>query len=453
MQKIKNRQQLIDQGKNLSDRQFREIMLLALEDVLVATAPETLIKTHLAYKQGVVSIMGQHYSVANYERILVVGAGKAGYSMAGAIEEIFGDKIDSGLINIPEANGKFLRHICINQASHPLPDQSGMAGATKMLNLANSAGKNDLVFCLLSGGGSSLLPLPADSISLFEKQEISNKLLISGASICEINTVRKHISAIKGGQLARALWPATTINLILSDVIADPLEVIASGPTIADPTTFSDARHVLEKYQLLADTPDSIKKRIEAGISGSVADTPKSDDPIFERVNNFIIGNNNSAKKAACTSLAGSNLRILDLEEPFQCNSEEAARLIVQKAIEVSRQMGSAPIALIGGGETTVKVSGSGQGGRAQHLALAFAIEAEKMRLGPYLFTAFATDGIDGPTDAAGALISNDRINFEQAQSFLESQNSYNFFKTSESLLSTGYTGTNVNDIYILILL
>jgi glycerate-2-kinase len=311
---------------------------------------------------------------------------------------------------------------------------------------------------LVSGGGSSLMPLPRSDVTLEDKQNITELLLKSGARIYEINAVRKHISDFKGGWLAKKAYPASILNLILSDVVGDNLEAIASGPTVPDSTTFSDARRVLEKYCLWQNAPISVRKLLSAGEKGIVAETPKSDDPAFRRVHSFVLGNCRSAAAAACRHLRTSGLNTLLLTTTL----EGEARFVGVMFGALANSIGSIgepipkPAAIVAAGETTVTVAGRGLGGRNQELVLGAAMKLNKIE--GIVVASFSTDGIDGPTEAAGAIA--DTKTYSRAaelglepQRFLDQNDSYHFFTKLEDLIITGPTGTNVNDISVIIVL
>ena len=289
--KIIGKKKLLENALFDEDREARRAALNILESALVSVNPRVVIRNHVRRRGNLLFIDNLTFNLEEFERVFVIGGGKASGAMAEAIEEIIGDKISRGIINVLRGTSFKTRKILINEAGHPIPDEAGVEGAKKIVQLAREAEENDLVICLISGGGSALMPLPADGVSLHEKQRLTQELLRCGVAINEINAVRKHISAIKGGQLAKVAYPATVVSLILSDVVGDPLDTIASGPTAPDTTTFADAVSILKKYGLWEVAPDSIRRRLEAGLRGEVAETPKPGDKIFERTYNIIIGN------------------------------------------------------------------------------------------------------------------------------------------------------------------
>ena len=395
--------------------------------------------------------------LGNYDRIFLVGGGKATAPMAKAMEEILGEKIFKGMINVKYGFSTDLTHTRITEANHPLPDENGVEGTRKMLDLLNSAGEKDLIFSLISGGGSALLVHPAGDIALKEIQELTQMLLECGASIDEINSLRKHISAIKGGQMARAAYPATTVNLMLSDVVGDSMDVIASGPFVPDRSTFRDAWKIIEKYHL-ENIPAAIRAHLEAGKEGRVRETPKMGEEIFERVHNFVIGSNILALKAAEKKARDLGYNPLILSSMIEGETKEVARVHVAIAKEVLKTATPlpSPACIISGGETTVTIKGNGLGGRNQEFCLAAAMEMDGLSA-PIAVLSGGTDGDDGPTKAAGAVVDpltverGRRLGLEASQ-FLNNNDSYHFFEKTDDLLVTGPTGTNVMDVRLVLI-
>ena len=385
---------------------------------------------------------------ASYERIFVVGAGKAATPMAQAVERILGKRIAGGLINIKHGHAGKLRRIEQNECGHPIPDEAGVRGAQRIAAIARDATARDLVLCLISGGGSALMPLPAPPLTLAEKQETTNLLLACGATIHEINAVRKHISAIKGGQLAELASPAKVVSLILSDVIGDNLDVIGSGPTSPDASTFDTARGVFEKYGIWSKVPEPVRRRIESGTRGEVAETPKS----LHNATNRIIGSNLLALDAAASKAGELGFKPLILSSTIDGEPRDIAALHAAIAREI-RQSGrplKPPACIISGGETTVTLRGNGKGGRNQEFALAGAVGIAGLK--DVLIFSAGTDGTDGPTDAAGAQADGQTFHRgEHALRHLADNDSYNFFEPLGDLVMTGPTGTNVMDIHLIL--
>jgi hydroxypyruvate reductase len=392
-------------------------------------------------------------NLSRFRNVYVVGAGKAGASMAQAAERALGRRITAGLINVKDGHVAKLRRIELNQCGHPVPDARGVAGAERIADLACCAGEGDLVVCLISGGASALLPLPAEPIALEEKQQVTRLLLRCGAPIEHINAVRKHISLIKGGQLARLAAPATVESLLLSDVVGDPLDVIGSGPTAPDVSTFAEVSAIFDRYGIRGRVPASIRGRIEQGIRGEILETPKPGDAIFHRVRNTIIGGNRLALEAAARAARGLGYRTLVLSSTIQGETREVARMHGAIAREVAERGDPVqpPACLISGGETTVTIKGTGLGGRNQEFALAAALEIRG--LPKALVFSAGTDGTDGPTDAAGAMADGRTVERNpEAARYLENNDSYHYFQPLGDLVITGATNTNVMDVRIMLI-
>jgi hydroxypyruvate reductase len=397
--------------------------------------------------------VGRYFARRDYSRfrnIYVVGAGKAGASMARAAERALGRRITAGLINVKDGHLAKLRRIELNECGHPVPDARGVAGARRIADFASAAGAGDLVVCLVSGGASALLPLPAEGITLEEKQEVTKLLLACGAPIEHINCLRKHISDIKGGQLARLAAPAAVESLLLSDVIGDPIDVIGSGPTAPDVSTFAEASAILDRYGIRAAVPRSVLARIESGVRGQIAETPKPGDPVFARVRNTVVGGNRLALEAAARAARALGYRTLILSSSIQGETRDVARMHAAIAREVAEHGRPVrpPACLISGGETTVTIKGKGLGGRNQEFALAAAIEIHGLS-NVVAFSA-GTDGTDGPTDAAGAIADGQTLDRNpDAAGHLDNNDSYNYFQPLGDLVMTGATNTNVMDVRI----
>ena len=396
------------------------------------------------------------FKKGSFERIVVVAAGKGAYPMCRAAEDSLGDLISEGIAVTKYGHGGKLCRIEIFEGAHPLPDANGAQASEEIIELLKSTDEKCLVLCLLSGGGSALLVAPAEDLSLDDIQKTTDLLLRAGADIKELNCVRKHLSKVKGGRLAEAAFPSSIISLILSDVIGDPLDIIASGPTSPDPTTFKDALHVIDKFALKEDVPAPVMNHLLDGSAGKNADTPKPGDTIFSKVNNIIVGNNRIALEAARLKAEGLGYEGGITSDRVSGDAGEVAVKMAEYAIERQRSLASGGRScVISGGETTVIVKGDGKGGRNMELALAFA-EKIKGAQGITLLSA-GTDGTDGPTDAAGAIVDGNTVfkataNCYDAAEYLENNDSYNFFNNTEGLLKTGPTGTNVMDVQIMII-
>lgn len=337
---------------------------------LHAVDPKKAIIQQLSLKGSILNVGDRSYDLDAFEHIYVVGAGKAGALMAQAIEEILADRITCGIITVKYQHTLTTRRIELREAGHPVPDQAGVNNADKILKLIKSATDNDLVICLLSGGGSALLPGPAEGITLQAKQQVTELALSCGASIQEINAIRKHISSVKGGQLAQVAYPATVITLILSDVIGDRLDVIASGPTTPDSSTFQDCLNILDKYQLLEKIPVSVRDRLLSGASGTISETPKQDDAFFDRTQNLIIASNLRAIEAAAGKAKELGYHTLILSGFIEGETKEAAKVhaAILKEIFHSANPLARPACVISGGETTVTIRGNGRGEEIRNL-------------------------------------------------------------------------------------
>jgi glycerate 2-kinase len=399
------------------------------------------------------------FQSGQYKRLIVIGFGKASCLMAKSIEDQLFDSIVSGIIITKYGHCQSPykpKKIQIYEAGHPVPDKNGVQGTDEIIRLLKNADERTLIVCLISGGGSALLVSPFDGISLNEKREITQLLLQRGADIFELNAVRKHISNVKGGRLAEIAYPAKVLSLILSDVIGDRLDIIASGPTSPDKNTYRDAFSVIEKYEVTDAAPYLIIKTIQNGMRGLLPETPKEGNMIFKNVENLIIGSNKKALEAAREKAEKLGFDTIIISSDITGEAKEVGKWFVKKAIEVKNKKSSGrSVCLISGGETTVTVKGNGLGGRNMELALSFALEIEGIN-GITLLSA-GTDGTDGPTDAAGAIVDGKTVLKAKnlginPEAYLMNNDSYNFFKKIDELFITGPTGTNVMDIQIIVI-
>jgi glycerate 2-kinase len=385
----------------------------------------------------------------------VVGAGKASGAMAATVEEALGDRVSGGVVAVKDGHLAPTRRIRLLEAGHPVPDERGAGAARAIVELARSAERDDLVLVLISGGGSALTPAPAPPVTLADKQAVTRLLLAAGATITQLNAVRKHLSLLKGGQLARAAAPARVHALLLSDVIGDPLDVIASGPTAPDASTFGAALAILDRFQIRERAPRSVVERLVEGARGRIAETPKADDPLFQGVTNVVIGNNDLVVDAAAARAYQLGFTPHVLTRAQQGEAKLVARDFVQLArrIRAGRGPVAAPACVLASGETTVTVRGSGTGGRCQEFGLAAALEMEG--LDGVVVLAAGTDGTDGPTDAAGAVA--DGASARRARergdprARLEANDSHSVFAALGDLIVTGPTNTNLLDLYLLL--
>ena len=400
--------------------------------------------------------------LSRYQQVIVLGIGKASARMAAAMESILGDELSAGFVITKYGHGLKLRKIQVMEAGHPVPDENSLEGARILSQMAGAADEHTLIINLISGGGSSLFCLPADGISLEDKRQTTQALLASGADIDEMNCIRKHLSKVKGGGLAKIASPARLINLILSDVIGDRIDTIASGITAPDPTTFQDALSIVRKYALEDKLPQAVRDHLACGAQGKIPETPKAGDPVFRNTVNIILGNNtlacNAARKTA--ERLGYNARILSTTLAGEASEAGSYFAQLAKDIDSGKSGIAKPAAIIAGGETTVTIRGKGKGGRNQEMALAFAVELHRIYPGSsnIFFLSAGTDGSDGPTDAAGAfvtpaLMEKMKAISAQAAACLAENDAYHFFQDTGDLFKTGPTYTNVCDIQILVVL
>ena len=436
------------------------MLISALEFALNSVDPHRLV-SRLVDRRGSSLLVGKKEVVPleKWDRIFVVGAGKASGAMAEALEDILGDRLQGGIVSVP-TNGSLhrLSHIRLIEASHPIPDRNSMRAAEEITALCRNLTDRDLLVCVISGGGSALLSLPVKPLKLEDKGKTIQAIMNAGGTIVELNTVRKHLSSVKGGWLAKHCSAGRVIALVISDVVGDKLDTIASGPISPDRTTFQEAIEVLEKYALWNSIPSLVRSVLSDGAEGRIPETPKSSDPCFQKVRTFVIGSN----RIACTALQkylrsrGLNVKILSTSVTGEARSLGAFIGSLAREISVFDEPFRRPCAFIVGGETTVKVTGSGLGGRNLECAMGCAEKIQSLR--GVAMTSIGTDGIDGPTDAAGAMV--DGMTIARAQTLdlsyeqmLSNNDSYRFFAPLKDLVMTGRTHTNVNDIAATVLL
>ncbi len=445
--------------QKLSDRQnFVEIFNAALK----AVDPYKAVLRAVKVERDRLHVSGAQYDLAAFERIIVVGAGKATARMALALESLLGEKIAAGLIVVKDGHSAALSIIEQVESSHPVPGVSGAASTLRILDMARVADEKTLCICLISGGASALLVAPAAGITLRDKQDTTRLLLNAGASIHELNAVRKHLSMVKGGRLAQAAYPAQVVTLILSDVIGDALDVIASGPTAADESTFAGAWAVLERFGLQAKLPARVVEHLQRGLAGEVAETVKQNDACLDKTRNTIIASLHEAMAAARETAQRLGYDTKIISETLQDEAREAARFLALAArAELAMMKPNERRCLLCGGETTVAVRGHGKGGRNQEFALAFALEIEDVQ-GVTLLSA-GTDGTDGPSDAAGAMVDGRTAAWARSLGiapirYLNDNDSYAFFEQFDAAtgaqchIKIGATGTNVMDMQIVLL-
>ena len=402
------------------------------------------------------------YKTNNFKKLYVVGFGKASCRMAKGLADVLPIAVDEGVIITKYGHCRNISfentNIDVYEAGHPLPDHAGVYATGKVIELLNKEDKDTLVVCLISGGGSALLVSPYDGITLEEKQAVTEMLLNAGADIQELNTVRKHISSIKGGRLAEMAYPARVVSLILSDVAGDRLDIIASGPTVADPSTFMEAISVISKFDIIKKVPVKIIETLLKGDKGLIPETPGNENPVFGNVSNIIVGNNIMAISTAQKKAESLGYKTHVVPWPVIGEAKTAGSELAKKAMglhDATRKSENRKICMISGGETTVKVKGSGKGGRNMELALAFAKSIEGIK-GISILSA-GTDGTDGPTDAAGAFADSTTIGRALKKGinpdlYFDNNDTYTFFKELNDLFITGPTGTNVMDLQIILI-
>jgi glycerate 2-kinase len=429
------------------------------DEAVKSASPVEAVGRHLKVKGGgkgdkVLQLGGAERKLSSIANVWVVGAGKASAPMAQAVEKLLGKRVRGGAIVTKYGHGSPLKRVDLYEAGHPVPDEAGVAGAAAIADIAGQAGKGDLVLALISGGASALMVSPADGLSLGDKQETTRLLLASGASIHEMNAVRKHLSALKGGQLARQAAPARVWALLLSDVVGDDLDVIGSGPCAPDSSRFADALAILDRYAIRDKVPAAVVERLEAGAREEIAETPKPDDALFRRVKNVVVGSNAQAVEAAAAMANKLGYRPLVLTTRLDGETREQARMLTAIAQEAqqSGRPAKPPLCLLAGGETVVTLRGEGKGGRNQEFALAAALALAGSK-GIHVLAA-GTDGTDGPTDAAGASVDGASVarareaGFDPAKALAEND-SYPLFQATGEAVMTGPTGTNVMDLYL----
>lgn len=436
------------------EEQLRNSANKILDAGLNAVDPAYLIEKQIKRENNVLIFNdGLHIDLDSFEKVRLCGIGKGVAPMARAMENLLGDKLSGGDIIVKYGHGEQLKKVKTYEAGHPIPDNNTLQSTHLLLDNVKDLSKDDLVFVLLTGGGSALLEYLPKSISLDDLQNLSGILLGCGATIHEINCIRKHISLIKGGQLARHIYPAKIITLALSDVVGDDLSVIASGPTAPDNSTFDDAIEILKKYDVTNKIPENILHILHFGAAGKINETPESEDNVFHLVTNIVIGSNRVSLFAAEEVAKKLGFNTLILSSMVQGEAKEIAHVIsaIIKEIQISDIPIKKPACLLLGGEPTVNIRGDGKGGRNQEITLAVAnTNIDK----PYLFLSCGTDGTDGPTNAAGAICTNTTVERAEnsglsAKKYLANNDAYNFFHPLNDLITTGPTRTNVMDIMI----
>jgi glycerate-2-kinase len=466
---IKNLAQLTPKDLNKKQLELRKIGLESLEKAIEAVKPDKLIKKNIKLENKSLVIKKDKFDLKIFNKIYIIGGGKATAQMAISLIEILTKSAFTeyeGIINIPEGleikSSEINNKIIFNYASHPIPNKSGLNGTEAMMKLIQASNKMDLIICLISGGGSALLPLPKENISLKDLQDTNSLLLASGASIHEINTIRKHISAFKGGNLARKIYEsssATLISLIISDVVGNNLDSIASGPTVPDMTSYLDAKNILIKYNLMEKIPLSVNEIIKKGLKDPELENPKKGDQCFNNVYNYLIGSVNSAAQSVTSFLENKMFKVQYFSDEISGEAKEYGKTFYKKVLnKLNNEKKLSRLALIGTGELTVTMKGDGIGGRNQEMLLSFL---ENILIRPiyknFLLIGANLDGLEGNSKAMGALVdnqvrkqvSNQKIDIKN---YLNNNDSNTFFKKCKTEIITGPTGCNVNDIIMMLI-
>lgn len=467
---IKNTSELLIKQLNKDQLNLRQIAINSIEIALNSVQPAKLIRKAVKIYENKLYIKNDEYNLDDFDKIYIIGGGKATAEMAFSFEKILVESNVNyeGMINVPEGldigQSEVSSKIKINYASHPIPNLNGLTGTKKMMDIIKNTSQRDIIFCLISGGGSALLPLPKRSITLKDLREINSLLLASGASIHEINTIRKHLSDFKGGNLARKLYESSgniLISLIISDVVGDKLDSIASGPTVPDLTTFEDAIEILKKYKIYNKVPRSVLKYLEKGLHTSELETPKPNHACFNNVHNYLIGSVIFAAEEIISYLRKQSFKVEYFSKDITREANEFGSILynimsekIYKKLDYEK---ITKIALIGTGELTVTIKGDGTGGRNQEMLLSFLNYVKNKRFKyDFLIIAINFDGIDGNSKAMGALVDNSVLNQMITKAinpkiYLESNDSNSFFKILKSELITGQTGCNVNDLVLIL--
>ena len=435
----------------------RPLLKKLIERSLRAVQASSAVRLAVIMRGNELIIGQRRYDLSLYDRVVAVGAGKATAPMARALERRLGPRLHSGFVVVKYGHAVATAKITVEEAGHPIPDQAGQRAAARIQSMVSALTRRDLLIVLLSGGASSLLPAPVQGVTLADKRATTDRLLRCGATIQEINAVRKHLSTIKGGRLAEST-PATVVTLILSDVLGDDLSAIASGPTAPDPTTYHDAVAILRRYRIWRMIPARVRQHLLQGQRGDVTETPKPRSSIFQRVHHHVIGNNTIAVTALAQAANDAGLKTHVHSKKLKGEARMAGKRFgaIARSIVNRHQPLPRPCCVVAGGETTVTVAGKGKGGRAQEFAVAAACEIAWLQR--VWVATIGTDGTDGPTDVAGAVVDGQTvvqakhlgINLDQA---LQHNNTYPALKRLRAHISTGPTGTNVNDLYLILAL
>ncbi|MFD1641082.1 glycerate kinase type-2 family protein [Halohasta litorea] len=444
---------MIEDRDRLAASEAHGTALDCIEAGIEAGHPRTIVRDAVGLDGDTLRIADSTYDLGGYEEIVVLGGGNAAAHVAVALEAILGDRIDRGVVVTDDPVDT--ERVTVREGDHPVPSERAVDGTRELLAAADAAAEDTLVLALITGGGSALLPAPAGEVSLADLQSTTDSLLESGADIHEINAVRKHLSALKGGRLARRAAPATVVSLIFSDVVGNDLSVIASGPVAPDESTFDEALAVLERYGI--DAPDAVIAHLESGVSGEIDETPSADDPVVAAVSNHVVADGMTVLAAAQAAAADRGYETLVLSSRVRGEARDAAttHVAIAEEVQATDTPVSPPAVILSGGETTVTIRGNGSGGPNQEFATSAALELNGSKEddeGRIVVAAVDTDGIDGATDAAGAVVDETTVEDpETARAALAENDVYPYLESRDGLVLTGPTGTNLNDLRVVV--
>jgi hydroxypyruvate reductase len=441
---------MIEDSDRLAATPAHRTALHCIEEGIGAAVPKRVVREQVGLDGDRLVVADESYDLADFGEVVVVGGGKAAAGVAAALEDLLGDRLSGGVVvtNAPEPTDR----VDVVEASHPVPDAAGVEGAQRVRETVAAADAGTLVLAVVAGGASALLPAPVDGLALDDLQAVTDALLASGAAIEEINAVRKHCSALKGGLLARAAAPATVVSLLFSDVVGDDPAVIGSGPTAPDPSTFAEAVAVLDGYEI--DAPAAVRERLKRGAAGELAETPTADDDCFERVHTHVLANAWTALAAAREAAAEAGFRTLVLSSRVEGEAREAGRMMAAVAAEIAATGNPVepPAVVLSGGETTVTVAGGSEGAGRGGPNTEFALSAARTLPDTAVLASVDTDGEDGASGAVGALVDAETVDDRAAATAaLRANDAASYLADRDALIETGRTGTNVNDLRVLV--
>jgi len=439
---------LIENRDALATSPARELALDCIEAGVEAAHPREVVRSSVSLDGDTLTVEDATYDLSAYEEVLLVGGGKATGTVATVLADVLGDRLDGGAIVTTEEVS--IPGVETFRGGHPVPNEEGVAGARRVLEIADAAGEERLVLAAITGGGSALMTAPAEGIELADVQAVTDAMLDAGMEIHDINAVRKHVSAIKGGTLARRAAPASVVTLVFSDVVGNDLSVIASGPTVPDDSTYADALDALDRYGV--DAPPAVRSQLEAGADGEVPETPDAADPAFEGVDTRVLADGMTALATAREVADEAGYRTLVLSSRMRGEAREAAKVhaAVAEECHATGTPVEPPAVVLSGGELTVTVRGEGSGGPSTEFALASALELDELGT---TVAAVDTDGIDGHADAAGGLVDSDTVtDAGPAREALANSDAATYLREHDGAVLTGPTGTNVNDLRVVVL-